>query len=364
MEDLKLAAQKIQEKGRDGDTILAHINPQEAELLKMMGGSGTINPETGLPEYKKFWKRIKEVILPVAAIVIAVVAPELAPAIGEALGFTGGAAATAGNAVIGASVAAAQGAKPEDIAKAAVLNIAGSAAGSAAASSLPAETAKTITGAVGGATSGATQAALSGGDIGRGATTGGIVGGTVGGYRDITTPSPTYGITSAYEQYASNIDPALRETMSYQDVLRGAIESPYYSQARTNIDPSKLETMSSEEVARSPSLTATSPGVMQYPKLTKAGEQLAALGSREFARSLYKTPSTVSSRTTDVGGVGGGYTTPERTSSTLTSTGLFQPTSIVPTESMGIAPIARGKPILGGEDEEATGAWGSKTLRG
>jgi len=38
-------------KGRYGDTMLAHINPQEAALLKSMGGAGTINPNTGLPEF-------------------------------------------------------------------------------------------------------------------------------------------------------------------------------------------------------------------------------------------------------------------------------------------------------------------------
>jgi hypothetical protein len=37
--------------GRNGDTILAHINPQEAALLKALGGSGKINPRTGLPEF-------------------------------------------------------------------------------------------------------------------------------------------------------------------------------------------------------------------------------------------------------------------------------------------------------------------------
>jgi len=45
-------------QGRGGDTMLAHINPQEAQLLKSKGGTGTINPNTGLPEYKKFWKRV------------------------------------------------------------------------------------------------------------------------------------------------------------------------------------------------------------------------------------------------------------------------------------------------------------------
>ena len=49
--NLKQAAKELQKKGRHGDTMLAHINPIEASLLKSMGGSGTINPDTGLPEY-------------------------------------------------------------------------------------------------------------------------------------------------------------------------------------------------------------------------------------------------------------------------------------------------------------------------
>lgn len=47
MRDLK----KLASKGRYGDTMLAHVNPQEAALLKSMGGAGTINPKTGLPEF-------------------------------------------------------------------------------------------------------------------------------------------------------------------------------------------------------------------------------------------------------------------------------------------------------------------------
>jgi len=45
---------KIASAGRFGDTQLAHINPQEAQMLKEMGSSGTINPYTGLPEHH--WK--------------------------------------------------------------------------------------------------------------------------------------------------------------------------------------------------------------------------------------------------------------------------------------------------------------------
>ena len=63
---LRNAAEQLRERGRGDDTILAHINPQEAGILKLLGGSGTINPYTGLPEYsiRKFLKRtpiVKEV---------------------------------------------------------------------------------------------------------------------------------------------------------------------------------------------------------------------------------------------------------------------------------------------------------------
>ena len=44
-------AQTLAAHGRHGDTMLAHINPQEAGILKLLGGSGTINPHTGLREF-------------------------------------------------------------------------------------------------------------------------------------------------------------------------------------------------------------------------------------------------------------------------------------------------------------------------
>jgi len=48
---VQATAQKLQGMGRNGDTILAHINPEEAALLKRMGGSGKINPNTGLMSF-------------------------------------------------------------------------------------------------------------------------------------------------------------------------------------------------------------------------------------------------------------------------------------------------------------------------
>lgn len=45
-------AEMLRQMGRGRDTILAHITPEEAEMLLKMGGSGTINPKTGLPEFQ------------------------------------------------------------------------------------------------------------------------------------------------------------------------------------------------------------------------------------------------------------------------------------------------------------------------
>lgn len=53
------AVQLVASQGRRGDTTLAHINKSEAALLKRLGGSGTINPKTGLHEYG--WNPVKAV---------------------------------------------------------------------------------------------------------------------------------------------------------------------------------------------------------------------------------------------------------------------------------------------------------------
>ena len=50
--DLAALAKLLKSKGRGRDTVLAHITPQEAALLKRRGGRGSINPDTGLPEFE------------------------------------------------------------------------------------------------------------------------------------------------------------------------------------------------------------------------------------------------------------------------------------------------------------------------
>ena len=44
-------AEILRRAGRKGDTLLAHISPQHAKILKSLGGSGTTNPKTGLLEF-------------------------------------------------------------------------------------------------------------------------------------------------------------------------------------------------------------------------------------------------------------------------------------------------------------------------
>ena len=46
-----LLYEDMKNRGRFGDTELAHVNPQEMALLQALGGSGTINPFTGRPEF-------------------------------------------------------------------------------------------------------------------------------------------------------------------------------------------------------------------------------------------------------------------------------------------------------------------------
>jgi hypothetical protein len=51
VELFKQLYKEIAGKGVKGDTELAHINTFESRILRMLGGSGTINPETGLKQY-------------------------------------------------------------------------------------------------------------------------------------------------------------------------------------------------------------------------------------------------------------------------------------------------------------------------
>lgn len=48
---LEPGANYIRGAGRSGDTMLAHMKPEQHQVLTMMGGGSTTNPKTGLPEH-------------------------------------------------------------------------------------------------------------------------------------------------------------------------------------------------------------------------------------------------------------------------------------------------------------------------
>jgi hypothetical protein len=105
---LAVAGRRLASQGRGGDSMLAHINPREAEMLKRMGGDGTVNPNTGLREYKGIGK-ILGAVLPIA---LSFIAPGIGTAIGSAvsgglgLGLSTAAAGALGAGIIGAGAGA------------------------------------------------------------------------------------------------------------------------------------------------------------------------------------------------------------------------------------------------------------------
>lgn len=102
---LSVAARKLQTGGRGGDSELVHVNRREAEMLRRMGGSGDINPNTGLREYKS----LKKIIGAIAPIALSFIVPGLGTAIGTALGASGVGASILGGAIIGGASSALTG---------------------------------------------------------------------------------------------------------------------------------------------------------------------------------------------------------------------------------------------------------------
>ena len=105
---LAVSGKQLARMGQGGDRQLAHINDREAEVLRRMGGQGTVNPNTGLREYKGL-KNIIKTALPIA---LSIVAPGLGTAIGTAIGLSGTAASIAGGAILGGGTSFLTGGDP------------------------------------------------------------------------------------------------------------------------------------------------------------------------------------------------------------------------------------------------------------
>jgi len=98
-------AERVEAAGRGGDTILAHITPEEAGILQLLGGSGTINPKTGQPEYvRKTLKKVvpKEIYKPISSLGKAI--ERGVESIAKALGPVGSIAAAYFGGPIGAAL--------------------------------------------------------------------------------------------------------------------------------------------------------------------------------------------------------------------------------------------------------------------
>ncbi len=176
---LRVGGRQLDFGGQGGDTMLAHINPREAEVLRRMGGQGSVNPNTGLKEYKG----LKDALMIALPIALTFVAGPLGGAIGTSL--TAGtalagtiAAPILGGAIVGAGSSALQGALSgnlnfKDVALGAVSGGVGGATGGIGkmisnATGIDPNTARYLAGAA----TGAGQAAIRGGKIGQGALSG------------------------------------------------------------------------------------------------------------------------------------------------------------------------------------------------
>lgn len=135
---LTVAARRMMTGGRGGDSELVHVNRREREMLRRAGGSGDINPNTGLREYRIRFGRILAAVAPIA---LSFIAPALAPAIGGAISgglLSGAAAGAAGSAVLGAGMSALSGGNPlQGAAMGALSGGLGDVLGGAVSSALP-----------------------------------------------------------------------------------------------------------------------------------------------------------------------------------------------------------------------------------
>lgn len=252
---LKSLAQELTRYGRNGDTVLAHINPQEAALLKKLGGSGTINPHTGLPEY--FFKAVsRAVAAPFKAVNEVVKAiPVIGPAIDRGLVSLDKAV---GNTIPGGWNTLAQTAlafTPLGLpAKVGLAALGGS-------------------GAFGKEGKFNFQRALMSGAMAYGMNQ------LTAGLQNAgsTTYDPSAGLTDATAKAASNIDPSVLEGMTAEQVANAASSTPYFQAAQSNIDPSFLEGMSAADVAGANVLPSV-PNAPAPSFLQQTGANLSAAG--------------------------------------------------------------------------------------
>jgi len=244
---------QIARMGRYGDTMLAHITPEEARLLRARGGSGTINPQTGLPEFwslKKALKKVFKAVAPVLPIILSFVAPGLGTAIGSALGATGTAASMLGSAAIGGLSSAAAGG---NALKGAIGGALGAGAGSALGSAIGDATGMTLSNTaqnvLGSSLIGGAQSAATGGDFLTGAVQGGVggyAGSTLGGAASGIEGKLGAGLQTAGQQFGNALtmgaDPKQALTQGALSGLAAAYAAPSAPEPKSIYDITPAET--------------------------------------------------------------------------------------------------------------------------
>ena len=393
----------LKNSGRANDSLVVHLSPISAAILKSHGGLGTINPVTELPEYWG-WGDFFAVFIPVAVVAVAVFAPELIPAIGAyittgsaeaataVLATDGSAAAVggaltaagvdttvatvsaAGSAAVGASTGAintaAQGGSAEDIAKAAavggVAGGAGSQVGSLATEAVP-SLGPTGAAAVGGAAKGAITPALTGGSVGSGAAGGAIgsaLGTEIGGDAGKIIGG---GVGSAAGAALSGGDvsqSALKGGLSgAAGALGGALRQEY------NVATGQMETVPDTSTPT----TQSQPGSQQQP--TYAGDlgELTVSGSPDLVLPDTTTANTDTSASTsqkstkkDNVQLISPTIVPSAGSPQVLSSVLGAPSSTIlgqALQSSNPDPSTTGSPILDGDGKNVRNVWNTESLR-
>ena len=192
---------QIARMGRNGDTMLAHINPFEARILQAYGGSGSINPITGQPEFflKKLGRALKKVVKAVAPVLPIALAfiPGGAALSGTLGGFLSGGAltGTAANALGSAAISGlSSAASGGDFIKGAVGGALGAGIaptiGGAVGDTLGMTLGDTAKNVIGSSLAGGATSALTGGDV-----TSGLVQGAIGGYTGSTLGDAAKGVS-------------------------------------------------------------------------------------------------------------------------------------------------------------------------
>ena len=372
------AAHMVASSGRGKDSMLAHITPREAQMLRANGGMGTINPATGLPEYgwfsdtlkgignavggavKGIGSAIKGIVSSPVGRVLATVA--LATFLGPgAFGVTGlGLGATASTALASGAITALGGGNMKDVLKSAAIG------GATAFFGAPGGAVSNFVG--GAVTNAAANAAISSGIVGTGigllsgqklqdAVKSGITAGAISGL--------TTGATKGFgAQIEAPTVPTVGDMASQPDAnaqgskydykydangnVVGSTLKPEFSdpmgdfiaERNLDLDPDVVARMGPDQLSN---VASTAPqevfmhdGVPKYA-IKDANGNITGFKTVPLADRVYSANGTVSARPADASGVSSSYTG-------RTSTGPAYDTGFGP----GPADVVGGSGTVGG----------------